>query len=215
MRVDEYFERQYLTAGNTYDNFIFENCPEEFLGYAKKTLSKKGEDTSPCVVSIDREQEELLEKTLGSFNEDFQRQVLARDYVTASVVDKLLKYTDREQELKDFVKSQIQAFMQGDSDRVRDMHGESLTPYDVRRLSRRVGKIEVDFILNGTRNKFLQQAINLFVSSREPYSVKIFTSSKSLPTYYDTSGNLIECPHDYMRRDVNEFISGITTEKEK
>lgn len=215
MRVDEYFERQYLIAGNTYDNFIFENCPEEFLGYAKKTLSKKGKDVSPCVVSIDRTQEELLEKTLCSFQEDFQRQVLARDFVTASVVDKLLQYTDRELELKDFVESQIQAFMQGDSDKVRGMHGESLTPYDVRRLARRVGKIEVDFILNGTENKFLQQAINLFISSREPYSVKIFTNSKSLPTYYDTSGNLIECPHDYMRRNVNEFVSSVSAEKEK
>ena len=215
MRVDEYFERQYLTAGNTYDNFIFENCPDEFLGFAKKALSKKGEDTSPCVVSIDREQEKLLEKTLGSFTEDFQRQVLARDFVTASVVDRLLQYTDREPELKDFVGKQIGAFMQGDSERVRGMHGESLIPYDVSRLARRIGKIEVDFILDGTQNKFLQQAINIFISSREPYSVKIFTNNESLPTYYDTSGNLIECPHDYMRRNVNEFVSGVSAEKEK
>ena len=215
MRVNSFFESQYLIPGNTYDNFIFESCPDEFLSFAKKKLTKGGTEVKPCVVCLDKEQEALIETTLGNFSEDFQKQVLARDFITSAVVRELLQYTEKEPELRGFVNTQLTAFLQNDADTVRQMHGESLIPYDVSRLARKVGKIELDFILDGTQNKFLQQAINIFISSREPYSVKVFTNNDRLPTYYDTSGNLIECPHDYLRRNVNEFIYDVSAENEK
>ena len=36
MKVDKNFENEYLVSGNTYDNFIFENFPKEFLGVCKR-----------------------------------------------------------------------------------------------------------------------------------------------------------------------------------
>ena len=73
-------------------------------------------------------------------------------------------------------------------------------------MAKELGKIELSFILEDAENKYFQQAVNLFISSREPYSVKIFTNNDRLVTYYDLNGNIIECPHDFMRRDVSEFI---------
>ena len=60
-------------------------------------------------------------------------------------------------------------------------------------------------ILKDTKNKYIQQAVNVFIASREPYSVKIFTNNDRLVTYYDLNGNLIESPHDFMRRAVDMF----------
>ena len=50
-------------------------------------------------------------------------------------------------------------------------------PYEVRRFQNKYGRIELNFFLEDTQSIILQQAINVFVSSREPYSVTIFTTS--------------------------------------
>lgn len=208
MIVDEFFEKQYLVAGNTYDNFVFENCPNELLSLAQQKLSRNEGTVKPCVACIDRPLEEKVELTINNCAENFQKKILARDFATALVVKELLQYLDNNHELKDFIDLQIKSFLHNDFKKVKELHGECLMPHDVKKIANIIGKIELDFILEDTKNKYLQQAINVFVSSREPYSVKIFTNSDKLPSYYDLNGNIIECPHDFMRRDVNKFIMG-------
>ena len=70
-------------------------------------------------------------------------------------------------------------------------------------------------MLEDVNNQYLQQAINLFLSAREPYSVKVFTNSERLATYYDLNGNIIQCPHDFMTRDVRPFVEQSINEKEQ
>ena len=212
MKVNEFFENEYLVAGNTYDNFVFENCPKDFLLYAKSRLMQSDGDAKPCVVCLSKEQEDLVSRTLDNCAEDFQKKILARDFITAMVVKQMLD-KDRQQDDYAFVCRQIAAFVNNDFDIVKQLHADSFMPFDVKRLQREVGKIELSFILDSTQNVYLQQAINIFVSSREPYSVKIFTNNESLPTYYDPNGNTIECPHDFMRRDVNDFLEEQTADK--
>lgn len=206
MKINEFFEKEYLVAGNTYDNFIFENCPNEFLKLAKQKIIKSNGEVKPCVVYLNKEQEELLEKILNNFSEEYHKKVLARDFITAMVMKELLKYKTQEHNSKEFVSQQITAFYQNNIEKVKGLHCKSFMPYDVNKIAKSLGKIELTFILEGTKNIYLQQAINVFVSSREPYSVKIITNNKNLATYYDLDGNIIECPHDFMRRDVNRFI---------
>ncbi len=206
MKINEYFENEFLVAGNTYDNFIFENCPNEFLSIAKAKLKESREGVKSVVICISREQERCIEQTINNCQEDFQKKILARDIITALIVRELLQYKSEKVEKINFVNSQISAFMHNDFEKVKEFHALSFMPHDVKKLHGELGGIELSFILQDTQNKILQQAINIFVSSREPYSVKIFTNSEKLPTYYDVNGNFIECPHDFMRRDVNDFI---------
>lgn len=58
-------------------------------------------------------------------------------------------------------------------------------------------KLELNILLNGCKNIYLQQAINKFVASRNPFVIKIF-SNKELATHYTYDGQLIQCPHDYL-----------------
>ena len=67
MEIKEFFKKEYLTAGNTYDNWIFEGCPDEVLSMAKDSLSQSGEEIKPCVVKLDRETEVLVEKIFGNW----------------------------------------------------------------------------------------------------------------------------------------------------
>ncbi len=206
MKLNEYFESEYLTAGRTYDNFVFEQCSNEFLKAAKLRLGKSREDVKSCVVCLDRIKELGAEKTLEYCEEEFQKKLLARDFIMALIFKELLKHKTNEQESIEFVDAQLDAFSRGDFETAKHMHSSSFMPHDVKQMAKELGKIELSFILEATENKYFQQAVNVFISSREPYSVKIFTNNDRLLTYYDLNGNLIECPHDFMRRDVSEFI---------
>ena len=214
MKINKFLKEEYLVTGKTYDNYIFENCPNEFLDLAKEMLVKSNNNVKSCVVSLDGQTEKFIEQTLNNFNDDIQKKVLARDIITAFIVKELLKHHTDKEDIKNFVNAQITAFLHNDIASVRKMHANSFMPHDIKKLAKDIGKIELSFILYGTKNKLLQQSINIFVSSREPYSVKIFTNNEKLPTYYDLNGNLIECPHDFLKRDVNQFIEENDTEKE-
>lgn len=206
MIINEFFVEQYLTTGKTYDNFMFENCPDEFLSLAKIKLSESCEGVRSCVVCLDRKQEIRVEGTLNQVEQELQKKVLARDFITALIFKELLNYLEQEKESIEFIEVQVNAFLNSDCEAVKHMHASSFMPHDVKRMAKELGKIELNFILDDTKNIYLQQAINLFISSREPYSVKIFTNNEKLATYYDLNGNIIECPHDFMRRDVGQFI---------
>ena len=206
MEINEFFINEYLTVGKTYDNFIFENCPQFVLKLASERLAVGNDKVKPCLVYLDRNKEAWLGEILDKCANEFQMKILARDFVMANVMGELaLKLEDGE--TFNLANEIISAFKEGDFERVKALHLEAFMPYEVKKMVRGLDKIELTFILQGTINKYMQQAINIFISSREPYSVKIFTDNEKLSTYYDTDGNVIECPHDFMRRDVNKFIS--------
>jgi hypothetical protein len=52
--------------------------------------------------------------------------------------------------------------------------------------------------LYGKQNEIFQQTINSIIFSRTPYSVKIFSDQKTLSTYAEPNGELIESLHDYL-----------------
>ena len=184
---------------------MFEQCSNEFLKAAELRLAKSGNDVKSCVVCIDRIKESSAEQILDYCKDEFQKKLLARDFVMALIFKELLKHKTKEQESVEFVDAQLDAFSRGDFEAVKQMHSSSFMPHDVKQMSKEIGKIELSFILKDTKNKYIQQAVNVFIASREPYSVKIFTNNDRLVTYYDLNGNLIESPHDFMRRAVDMF----------
>ncbi|MBO5394809.1 MAG: hypothetical protein J6A28_02770 [Clostridia bacterium] len=214
MKVDKYFTSQYLVAGNTYDNFIFESCPTEFLIFAEKLLSKNNHEVKLCNIKLCSKQQEEIERVFLSCDNDFQMKVIASYYMTTLILKELFR--GKNKEMFQSLQEQLAEFKNNNFLRIKKNYISGHMPYDVARKARKLGqKIELNIFLFDMDNIVLQQAINNFISSREPYSVKIFTNMERLSTYYDTNGNLIECPHDFMRRDVNKFIEENVVEKEQ
>ena len=56
MKINKFFETEYLVDGNTCDNFIFEKYSSEFFEIAKNSLKNNGYDIKSCVVYCDNEQ---------------------------------------------------------------------------------------------------------------------------------------------------------------
>jgi len=207
MVINEYFKNEYLTAGNTYDNFIFEQCPDELLCIARESLSKSNDKVKSCVVSVGRGLEEKVEKIFDNCKEEFQKKILARDFVSAIILFELLKHKSSEKDAKSFVECQIDSFLNGNFEKVKELHSSTFMPSDISRFARNLGKIELSFVLDSTQNVYLQQAINDYIYSREPFSVKIFTNNDRLPSYCNLNGDFIECPHDYLRKNVNNLLT--------
>ena len=207
IEVSEYFKMDYLTCGQTRDNFLFENCPKEFVLYARKCLCKAQDNVKPCIITITPKLEKDVEKTLIQCKDDLQKSFFARDLICSIFMHQMLKGNERYERETSSLYSGIRAILNGDIERAIEYHTTAPMPYEVTQMARKIGKIEVNVFLIDTKNKFVQQAINNFISSREPYSIKVFTTTKSLPSYRDQLGNIVQSPHDYMTIDVNKYIT--------
>ncbi len=205
--IEKSFINYYLTSGRTHDNFIFENCPIEFINEAEKLLKSSTTDTKSCVIRLSRDIEENLEKTLSQCENDFQKSIIARDLFLSIFMTKLIELSNGDVEQKEKLENGINAILSGDFEKSKKYHVLSPMPYDITKMIRKIGDFELNIFLINTKNKFLQQAINNFISAREPYSIKVFATSSQLPSYLDQNGNLMQSPHDFMFGKVKENIS--------
>ncbi len=216
MKINEYYEREYLTAGRTYDNYVIENCPKEFLDAAKEKLSVSNNGVKACNVTLTRELEEKFEKFLENEEDDLRQKIMARDFICALITKEVLAYERGYEYLLEVAIKEINAVTHDSYEEYKKTRSFSLIPSDIRDFQKEIGKIELNFFLEDTKNPLLQRAINIFIASREPYSIKVFTNNERLPSYCEQNGNFIECPHDYMRINVNSFIEkDEETEKEQ
>lgn len=205
IKITQYFIDSYLSPGITRDNFIFEDCSQEFLKEAKIHLSNQSESIKSCVIEIDSNITKILEQTLSNFENITHKKFVARDYICSEILRNLLVITNTNPESLQQIESGLNAIKKGDISKVKQYHTVAPMPYDITCFSKEIQKFELNFLLNGTTNRYIQEAINNFISSREPFSVKVF-STQGLPTYLDQSGNIIQSPHDYMARNVKDFI---------
>lgn len=203
MKINDYYKNEYLTCGKTKDNFIFENCPNNFINFALQNLSIKANNVTPCNIHINHTHQLLLEKTLDLFEEDFHKKLIARDFVCTAIMINLMSNEPDNQELN-LMKNGTSAILNQNFSGIKTYHAHCPMPHDITKIAKKQ-KIELNVFLTNITNKYLIQAINNFVSSREPYSVKIFANN-SLCTYQDQLGNRIECPHDYISLSPQNFI---------
>lgn len=202
--IHQYFFDNYLTSGRTYDNFIFTKCSIEFLNKAKKYLSQKQDDCNACIIELSRNDEISFEKTLDKCKSVYQQKILARDYICLLIMHKLIEKSSNTESLQD-IKNHLEVLINGDFESAITLHANAPFPHEITDYIKENKHSEINFLLKDTENKIIQSAINNFISSRTPYSVKIFTNNERLPSYYDESGTLIENPHDYMLRDLDVF----------
>lgn len=205
MKINQYFKSQYLTCGKTYDNFIFENCGKEFLKCALESLSQDNNGVKSVVIKISRMTEAKLEKLFDECLYDLQRKFFAKDFVNSLFMMEILKDLPEESHRLAVIKKGKEALVKGNYYGAVKYNQVSPNFYEIQSILKKVGKIELNIFLNGTKNVYLQQAINDFVSSRLPYSVKVFASQK-LVSYFDQQGNFLQAPHDYLTFNLNHFI---------
>ena len=212
MFIDKNFEDNYLTVGKTYDNFLFENCPNEFLSIAREKLSMNDNETKSVTLSLDNELENNLQNSLKNFYNPLQKRIICRDLISSMFLRELLNYIDsKDYSVKDLDRL-ISIILDGNKEEIIDILPNSPIPYDIERIIRKIGKIELNIFLQDIDNPLLQQAINNYLSSRTPYSIKVF-SNYNLCTFYDQMGNILQPPHDFLVRDVNNFITFSEQEK--
>lgn len=206
--VNEYFKNAYLTCGNTYDNFIFEDCSLKFIDFAYDYLKHNSNDVISCCIKLNKKIESMLECSLFKCKNEMQKKIVARSYFTTVFLYEVLQKASISTTFDlEMLKKGISDILSGDFEKVKEfcLHGAPI-PYDIKRIINKNIKIELNVFLIDINNVYLQRTINNYISSREPYSVKVF-SNKKLVSYVDELGNFIENPHDYMSVDVNKFIS--------
>lgn len=213
IKISEVFKREYLTCGKTYDNFIFLNCKKEVLDYIEKSLSKSSETVKSCVLTLKRQEEEFIEETLNLFPSEMHKKLIARDYICSKIMLELIKDDNEREAEADILGVGIADILNAKDENIKDFHAFSPIPSDITRFAKEDCKFELNIFLDNTQNIYLQQAINNFISSREPFSVKLFATQERLSTYCDQLGNFIQSPHDYINMNVNKFTENVDLEK--
>ena len=209
LEINEYFKNQYLTCGNTYDNFVFHNCPKELLNVAEQTLSEGTERCTPIVLRIDKQIEDRLSQTLDACSDDFQRGVFARTYFSASVMREMLNKfntTFRHHTIPG-IDSGIEKLLGGDFEGSKRFYFMAPFFEEIQSFVRKNGRIELDLLLDDTSNVFLQRAINDSLASRTSFSIKVFNTGKGFVTSYTNNGQIVQNTHYYMTRNVEDYIS--------
>ncbi|MBQ7352290.1 MAG: hypothetical protein IJW59_05495 [Clostridia bacterium] len=204
--INNYFIENYLTCGKTKDNFITTSCPKDFLITAKECLSSPDNNIKPINIYINKNNEIVIEKTLDNCSDDFHKKILARDYITSLIMLKIYQQLNLYPTQIQSREEHIQAFNENNFKKIIELHTDCPMPFEITRCYKKYGKFEINFFLDNTENKFLQQAINNLISERNPISIKIFATMQNLPTYLDECGNLIQSPHDYLQLNINHFI---------
>lgn len=214
IKINPYFIEAYLTAGAAKDDFVFDNCPAEFLTQAEQLLSKDSSDAISCVIKITENTEKQLTHIISKTDDPYIKSIIYRDFVAGLVMQQMLQKTAatniKSRIDQDLLNQGIEAILSGDFEAFKELSSCMPFQFDIESYVRKIKTTtEINFLLENTTNVGLQRSINNFISSRNPYVVKVFTNAPNLPVYYDQAGNLIQDPHDYMSRDVNQFITQI------
>ena len=202
--INKTFIDGYLTCGATYDNFIFDKCSLEVMKFAISNLSKTQSETfksvNLCFSSADKA---MMDKIASCCDNDYQKNLLAGSYFNLKYMLGILNVFGekrsefKKQDLIDIIKT----FSSGRLDLAIDCYRRSPSNYDINVITKKVPKFELNIFCLGEQNKYLQMAINNYISSRLPYSIKLFTNSDRLSTYFTSSGEFMQSPHDYLSID--------------
>ena len=206
--ISDYFREVYMKCGNTYDNFVFHNCPVELLDMAEESLNVPSEDCTPCVLRFGKDDVEALSKTLDQCADDYQKGIMARTYYYSKFMRELLHkfncgYKDHTVESLD---RGIEDLVSGDFQKARKFYLDSPLNEEIEWCIRKTGKIELDILLDNMNDIYLQCAINNSIASRTPYSIKVFNTGNMFASTYSTSGQLIQSTHDYLLRNIADYV---------
>lgn len=209
VKLNEFFIKEYLSCGKTYDNYILLDCNKELIKFAITNLYGTQDENCRCInICFTREEEERLEKVFILCAEDYQRQILANSYFNAKFLLHMLKEYNITYRgfSKEFLEGKINEYLSGDYTKVVNAYKNMPTAFDVSQLVKKISHFELNVFCVDINNKHVQMSINDYISSRLSYSIKLFTNSKCLATNYSSNGQFMQSPHDYLNIDVSKFI---------
>ncbi len=204
MNTNEFIIRN-LKCGDTRDNMLFENCPFNLMLLAGKNLSIAQNNCTSINIALNAGTEMKLEKLFASCETELQRIIFAECYVNSLIMLQIMKKFNVKETKFGTSIQEIQKGLNilefGNFDDAKNYYTNAPMAFEVSKAIRKQQRAELNVFLFNTKNKYLQLAINKYLASREPYSIKVFTDSK-LPTYYTHDGQFIQSPHDYLLYDL-------------
>lgn len=204
MENNRYIIEQYLTPGMTRDNFIFEDCTRDFLSLAYNKLLETHNRTKSLCLYLSGEDDSFIIDKLQECDSSQQKQILCSEYILQSIMNVAMHNEPEYYKESKALNKRIKLFKNGMMSVADFCLGSDYLFEDLQNIFKSNKRIEINFFLDNITNVDLQKAINNYISSRTPYSVKIFSNNK-LCTHYDGAGNIIQSPHDYMSIYKNSF----------
>lgn len=204
MNLNKTFIDSYLTFDGRSDNYVFENCPQEFLDFAFNKFNSEKREGKVCAIKWRVQDETILQAVLDKCGNVYEEKLLTQDYIYARIMQGV--YSVRNSEEFSKICKHLGAFYSGDMWEIKGLHKESVMfPLDLINAVKKYGKFDLCIFFEDIKNFEMQRTFNNLLSSRLPLSVKFF-SGKRLISGIDSSGIMIQNPHDYMSVDVNKFI---------
>ena len=202
MKINDYFIKNFLIPGKTRDNYIFTNCPKCFLQVVGEYCKTNNTDVKPCCVALSKVDNEIINNLFLKCNNELQKKLVSDEYILQLVLMEIYKNEPKFLEDYDKINKLNNELKLGN---LSGVFGDYISE-NIQDFCKNVRPIELNFILRGIDNQYLQSAVNNYISTRNPYSVKVY-ADKDLCNYYDLAGNIIEPVHDYIGMDINQFIT--------
>lgn len=210
MLINKSFAEEYLACGQARDNMVFTACSNRVLDWIKNYLKNSQQKDILAVVELSRQDEMGFEQILESCTDEFQKNLLSQEFITSCVLrSAMINAGSKDDFLSpiEICNKFLDACQRGDFEGVKQLYTKAPMQYQVAYFVRKYGRLEMDFFLCDTQNKYIQRAINNFLSAREPYCVKVFSNTNLLPSYITSNGQRVESPHDYIDMNINNFLN--------
>ena len=118
-QLQEYFVNEYLTCGQARYNCIFENCPVDFLEKAEELLRQSSGNVKACIIKLSNQDEKQIEKTLSLCKNDYERGLLARDFISSLVMKEILKDVESGEDKIKTLQNIISCILQGEYEKAK------------------------------------------------------------------------------------------------
>lgn len=196
LMITEMKQLKEILNDQTSDNYVFFGFPKEMTEPAKLILNKNKESKS-CFITIDAEMEAKLNETLNGFTNDKHKDIICRDLFVTLFMKELTKDSTENQTYQDFLEKGLDMILSGDSQIAKEYHSFCPMPLELTKMIKKNLPMVLNVFLIDAKNVHLQRALNNYIGSREPYSIRVFSTQRKFPSYYDQSGNAIQTIHDF------------------
>ena len=216
--INKTFVENYLTCGATYDNYIFERCPKDVMLFAgkfsKKTQNDKCKAVNLCFTPADKV---FVDKLVDNFKDEYRKKIIAGSYFNLKFMLGIIgTFGDEKCKFKkETLINVIKDFSSTSVDDILNAYLKAPLSFDIDVAVKKIPKFELNIFCFSKQNIYLQMAMNDYISYRLPYSIKLFTDSERLCTYFTSTGGFMQAPHDYLSMDINKFMEREVEEQKK
>ena len=220
--LSDFVKNNYLTFSSIgSDHEIYFNTPAELMPEIKRTLTKQmKENTNLATITFTADESNQIESILIDYdnfdintpsriNPNYQKRVMASALIRCKLMLAILESKKDLQETS-MSSAELRQIIQGLTSCSREERIQAYinapSHYDIEDMIKRGQKTHLAIFEDNVNCSILQGAINDYIGSRTPYSIKLFTSSNNLSNSYDSNGNLISPVHDYRAIYLDRFL---------